>query len=353
MPLNGAHRPVAPLRSGGMPDAIAIGESARADRRAGEVFTLAVTISGAEHLGPVWGHTRGQYWFSYKLFGLVIQTDVFTSLRDAQFQGIRDTFRVRADRSELLAALRQQLTAVPVYLCAPGIALGVAQIPFGSLGAHSDVLHGGSVRSQFSCAIDPLAPQTVVDKQAQLGAWDPPPTVTVQVELQTVTAAKESRDNESIHESGQAQGDASYGGVDSEGGEPTARTEPTRSRSSSRSREASIPKPPVFKNPFLSASVHHVRFSLEIKSVAELKKPSIVYTTFTYPLLGQMTAVRSRPPVPVTNRSETNIPHGYTGFNLAAVAADITALLYTAPLFINVCHSDTYVTISVEFKPFA
>ena len=100
--------------------------------RGSNFYSLSITLSGLEGLLPLFGERQGQFWLSYKMFGIVIQTECFKNLAAPVFMPIQDSFKLRSSISELTSFF-ESLPPVSVYLCAPDLALGVATIPLREL----------------------------------------------------------------------------------------------------------------------------------------------------------------------------------------------------------------------------
>lgn len=96
-----------------------------------DIFSLSITISSISGSSNVFGNMVGPCWLSYKLFGLLVQTDQF-DLGAPGFLPIRDIFRMQSTLGDL-AAFFASVGTLDVYLCCPGTVLGVANVPVDSL----------------------------------------------------------------------------------------------------------------------------------------------------------------------------------------------------------------------------
>lgn len=96
-----------------------------------DIFSLSITISSISGSSNVFGNMVGPCWLSYKLFGLLVQTDQF-DLGSPGFLPIKDIFRMQSTLPDL-AAFFASVGTLDVYLCCPGTVLGVANVPVDSL----------------------------------------------------------------------------------------------------------------------------------------------------------------------------------------------------------------------------
>lgn len=105
--------------------------------RGNQLYDLTITISGVRGLVASLGRAIGPFWLSYKMFGVLVQTDAFPDTMAAEgpaiglppaFDPVQDTFTLRSCLPDL-ALFLAALPPVHVYLCAPGAALAVAELP--------------------------------------------------------------------------------------------------------------------------------------------------------------------------------------------------------------------------------
>ena len=107
-------------------------------------FDVEVTLEGCGSLSCLAPELEGMgrsFWFSYEAFGMVLQTERFTSLAAPRFAVTTDTFRLAGSLRELGACLASPLS---VFLCSDDLVLASAHLPFPALGARSP---GGGVRA--------------------------------------------------------------------------------------------------------------------------------------------------------------------------------------------------------------
>lgn len=118
-------------------DAIPIGG------RGTDRFSLSVHIDAAAAVAnvPAVAHAVSsgaplRLWLSYRIFGVLVQSDAFEDPDAPSFRPMRDVFALQASRSDLLRFLRAQ-PPLPVHLCAPGAILATAHLPLAQLLAGS------------------------------------------------------------------------------------------------------------------------------------------------------------------------------------------------------------------------
>jgi hypothetical protein len=138
------------------------GEFIRIGSACDDVFTLSITITSVTGASNVYGHLVGPCWLSYKLFGLLVQTDQF-ELGAPSFLPIKDIFRMQSTLGDL-AAFFSSVATLDVYLCCPGTVLGVANVPVEAL------LGRGGGRS----AVDPHFVEAEVPGGFPLRPLNPP-----------------------------------------------------------------------------------------------------------------------------------------------------------------------------------
>lgn len=161
-------------------DAIQIGTPSPWDAH----YTLGVTLSGLSLTSGAAAGLEGPFWLSYKVFGVLIQTDAFPALAAPTgaaaggrlFPPVRDTFTLRATPAGL-AAFLSATPPLRVYLCRPGQALAVAELPFAPLATAllQPALAGGSgaalaVHAPSPCGADLAGSFTLAPMAAPAGA---------------------------------------------------------------------------------------------------------------------------------------------------------------------------------------
>lgn len=95
-----------------------------------DTYTLTVTLTAATGVETLVADHTAPLWLSYKLFGVLVQTDQFPV--GGQFAPIRDVFRLRGALEDVHAHL-SSLSKVEVYLCSPGRVWAAAQLPVQTL----------------------------------------------------------------------------------------------------------------------------------------------------------------------------------------------------------------------------
>ena len=80
-------------------------------------FELLIALEGAGDLASLAPAAEGgRFWFSYEIFGIVLQTPPFASLAAPELAGDRDAFRLRSSVGELAAHFAAAAEA-PIFLC--------------------------------------------------------------------------------------------------------------------------------------------------------------------------------------------------------------------------------------------
>jgi hypothetical protein len=115
------------------------------------VFTFAMALTGLQLKPSAMGQElqrnveeialmRQQCWLSYKLFGVLVQTDMFVFpkvKRDGtanviNFPAIRDSFSLRSSLLDLVPFF-ESTPPIQIYLCTEGLALTMTEVPLSSL----------------------------------------------------------------------------------------------------------------------------------------------------------------------------------------------------------------------------
>jgi hypothetical protein len=109
-----------------------------------DIFVLSIVIESAHHMQTMvekllkkctphelQAILHGGFWLSYSLFDVVVQTDVFTSLENAIFPIIRDSFRLKSSTVHL-AAFFQSTRTLPIFLCTVDRILARVEVPLTS-----------------------------------------------------------------------------------------------------------------------------------------------------------------------------------------------------------------------------
>ncbi|OQS06907.1 hypothetical protein THRCLA_01064 [Thraustotheca clavata] len=106
-----------------------------------DLFLLTITLLNAHDMQPmvtrlfqkftqkeVNAMVQAGFWLSYSLFDVLVQTDVFTSLDHANFQGIRNVFRLKSS-VENLREFFGSISSLQIFLCTIDRILGRVEIP--------------------------------------------------------------------------------------------------------------------------------------------------------------------------------------------------------------------------------
>eukprot|EP01138_Halocafeteria_seosinensis_P003192 gb/GECG01003266.1/.p1 GENE.gb/GECG01003266.1/~~gb/GECG01003266.1/.p1 ORF type:complete len:1441 (+),score=250.00 gb/GECG01003266.1/:1-4323(+) len=111
-------------------DAIVIGERDKADQH----FNLTISLTGVSGLHSILSDRKGpiNLWFSYKIFGVLIQTDTFTFPKASKFPNVEDSFVLRSNVNSLIQWTELQ-PPVHVMLCTEGEVLALVEIPLDQL----------------------------------------------------------------------------------------------------------------------------------------------------------------------------------------------------------------------------
>jgi hypothetical protein len=136
-------------------DAIAIGTGAGTD-----LFELRVELDACErfHFLPAVSSIASRrsqeggsrrFWFSYRAFGVLVQSDAFEDPKTAGFRPMRDSFSLRASRVDLVRFLRAQ-PPLPIHACSSGVVLATCFLPLAQL------LPGARVLAPPDPSDDPL-----------------------------------------------------------------------------------------------------------------------------------------------------------------------------------------------------
>ena len=120
-------------------------------------FEVEVTLESCEgllSLGPELEGMGLAFWFSYELFGMVLQTDRFSSLAAPNLSVTTDTFRLAGSLHELEMVLRQS-APLAIFLCSDQIVLAAAQLSFPEVGSERSPAGSLAASTTFSAALAP------------------------------------------------------------------------------------------------------------------------------------------------------------------------------------------------------
>ena len=111
-------------------DAVVIGDREKATK----YFTLTIELNGVYGLHTILNDRKGplNLWFSYKIFGVLIQTDTFVYPKASTFPYVEDSFVIRSNDKDLTQWLELQ-PPVRIMLCTEGQALALVEIPLNQL----------------------------------------------------------------------------------------------------------------------------------------------------------------------------------------------------------------------------
>jgi hypothetical protein len=82
-----------------------------------DVFTLDVTLAGVDALKGISTTVGGPYYLTYRMFGVVTETDTFDSLVSPLFHPIVDSFRVQSNRANLSHFFGHEVLPLEIRLC--------------------------------------------------------------------------------------------------------------------------------------------------------------------------------------------------------------------------------------------
>jgi hypothetical protein len=137
-----------------------------------DVFSLSVTLTSITGAASMFGSVGAPCWLSYKLFGLLVQTDQFELGLPAgaggAFLPIRDVFRMTSSVEDL-ATFFSTMGTLEVYLCCPGTVLGVAHVRLGDLLSPTAVADPYFTEAEATGGfmLQPLNPPAVVQAYQQ------------------------------------------------------------------------------------------------------------------------------------------------------------------------------------------
>jgi hypothetical protein len=132
-----------------------------------DLFTLSLTISSMTGAGNLFGSLVGPFWLSYKVFGLLVQTDQFHDLHNPGFLPIRDIFRMKSSVADISTYL-SSLGRLEVFLCSPGTVLGVTLLRMDALvPADCDERYFTEAEATGGFVIRPLNPPALAQSYDQ------------------------------------------------------------------------------------------------------------------------------------------------------------------------------------------
>jgi hypothetical protein len=116
-------------------DALAIGKGS-------SMFDFEVTIDGANDLLCLAPELEGMgldFWFSYEIFGVVLQSECFHSLSLPNLPPTTDAFRLKGSLQELEECF-DKIAPLQVYLCSNEMVIGSTELKFPELSVHENTL---------------------------------------------------------------------------------------------------------------------------------------------------------------------------------------------------------------------
>ncbi|KAA0151915.1 hypothetical protein FNF29_04321 [Cafeteria roenbergensis] len=379
--------------------------------RGGQRFVLRVSLSAAAALDRIPSAARlcsvpgRRLWLSYRLFGVLVQSDAFDDPSNPAFRPMRDGFAIAAHPADLLRFLRAQ-PPLPVHLCTAGAVLATASLPLAQLlpgavvvpspaqAAAADPLRA-SMRQTGAAALDAedrslqrasAAAAAVVDRLAAAAASAAAANSAEPRPEAVPATASERQAGEAVpgaaglaggpaeagarEEAGGAEEDEAADGAEedeaADGAEEDeadgtvmhgAATEAAGGHEGSDQREGSGQRegagarsglaPPGPPPPLAYAgdpSVRHFRLSVEVRSVRDVAAAGQLFARCALPELGRGAdhELRTRPSVFVPRHAERLLPSPFRAFEFAAAGADLADWCARRPLEVEVWRTDRF-----------
>jgi|EP00945_MAST-04E_sp_MAST-4E-sp1_P005223 hypothetical protein len=366
------------------------------------VFNLEVTIiatKGLDGLPLEAGSTR-DYWLTYCMFGVVTETDKFTSPDRPDFHPIVDSFRIRSDRRAFADFLEHEARPLDIYLRTEDSRVAVAKIDLSKLASvmRGANFHGAEIEGSYIFhslfettqsgssrrrGVKPLLAAKIAIRPADDGSpmseeeVDEPNvfgtiagTTVESVESQQPTQAiddvscidaekassarriegqAESKVGAPAEEEGENEDDG-YGDDDfEEEDEPETAEKPAVALSNGGDDAAADPSATVDLSesvsslpPRINDSPHKFRVSIDLRSIKEVAQRGTYCLEYAYPAIGCISPIRTRPPIKIDRNSEVLLPHGYTAFDFVMEPSKLYEELQQSPLTVELRVKDKY-----------
>jgi len=363
------------------------------------LYNLEVTLIASKGLGllPI-AHEEDvsdPFWLTYCMFGVVTETDKFERPDKPAFHPIVDSFRVRSDQLSFADFLEYEARPLDVYLRTTDSNVAVAKIDLSKLASvmRGKSFHGAEIEGSYvfhplfettrgrkrkgagkpllaaKVAIRPVddddaqPPGPPAEDRASMGSGNNSADATGQEhespDLENVNtpvcvdAEEEECDlpqprvGEVIAEGEERDDNYSDEEFEEEREENKSGTEPQHSvpeqnevsRPTARSADESGSSQPTVD---ASDQPHRFRVSIDLRSIKEVAERGTYCLLYSYPVVGCVSPIRTRPPIRVDRNSEVLLPHGYTMFEFVMSPSKLQNELQVTPLLVELHIKDKY-----------
>ena len=364
------------------------------------LYNLEVTLIASKGLGllPI-AHEEDvsdPFWLTYCMFGVVTETDKFERPDKPAFHPIVDSFQVRSDQTSFADFLEYEARPLDVYLRTTDSNVAVAKIDLSKLASvmRGKSFHGAEIEGSYvfhplfettrgrkrkgvgkpllaaKVAIRPVDDDDVqpsgppAEGRVSMGSGNNSAAATGQ-ELESpdlenadtpvcadakeeeclpqpdvgeVIAEGEERDDNYSDEEFEEEREENKRGTEPQYSAPEQNE---LSRATVRSGDesgSSQTKPTVdaLDQP------HRFRVSIDLRSIKEVAERGTYCLLYSYPVVGCVSPIRTRPPIRVDRNSEVLLPHGYTMFEFVMSPSKLQDELQGTPLLVELHIKDKY-----------
>uniref|UniRef100_A0A9J8BXR7 Centrosomal protein of 120 kDa n=1 Tax=Cyprinus carpio carpio TaxID=630221 RepID=A0A9J8BXR7_CYPCA len=323
-----------------------------------DMFVLSVTVAFATKLEQLISSSTklssegSEFFFYYTLLGNDVTSEPFQNLLSPNFEPERASVRIRSSERFLRLFLSQQ-PCLQIHLCCGNQSLGSTDVSLAGLMKSSDDLskRPATIEGAFI-----LQPPKRVKPGLQCVPPDLQPTVSVSVTLRAedirnqkgpVPATRHERPSEEpralrspsphrclrspdaspVHQHSESEAESLCSDIRQ--APPTVHER--QAPPTAHERQISIP-----------ASAHHYCFSLDLRSVRDLRTsfPVNCVLRYAYQFFGSAAPIMTSPAVEVKKNTEVFLPQSYCAFDFAALPNQLQDTFLRVPLVVEMWHRE-------------
>ncbi|XP_057211725.1 centrosomal protein of 120 kDa [Triplophysa rosa] len=348
-----------------------------------DMFVLSVTLAFASRLEQlISGSVKvsseaSDFSFCYNLLGNDVTSEPFQNLLSPNFEPERASVRIRSSDRVLRLFLSQQ-PAVQIHLCCGNQSLGSTDVSLaGFLKSSTDLtsrpvaIEGAFIlqppnRSKLQLQSVPPELQPTVGVSVTLRAEDVNHQFDVQNENEPKTPVKKCPVSDAPRrrpadlqraqtprvpltspaaspEAQQSDSDAETLSSDVTQAPPTAHDAHAavmhEAEAEAQDTSVSVSAPKIS----IPASAHHYCFSLDLRSVRDLRMsfPVNCILRYSYQFFGSAAPIMTNPAVQLRRNTEVFLPQSYCAFDFAALPSQLQDTFLRVPLLVEMWHRDS------------
>lgn len=281
------------------------------DRASFEKFSIDFSLQEYKNLNSFCRNfttdSQAVFWLSWKLFDRVFQSESFSVASGNSLKNSRDIVRVKATLDQVRSSLLEEFP-LSVYLCTEGLILASAQIAFNLDSLHEQILpfsmsnwfemEALDARVLASCSLRATVDVKRISPERSAARFD--------ANIPTTDSLISTQDYEE---------DESFERVE----------EDVFSRT---------PVPLATGAPVIDLNLHHLRMSVIVRSIKDMKRSSHAYVHFVYPYLGTKSSVRSSP-LWVPANTETDLANASVTYDTVLTWSAFQDIATEHPLLIH------------------